>query len=99
MARIKYLFMLLATIMMSTLLVSAAPPPKTADECMAPQAFLARLVVAGDWIVKRAPNHVADSEVTGVVFREGGMINIAVFQNGCLALIVIVGKAPEDIKV
>jgi hypothetical protein len=99
MARIKYLLMLLAMIVASTLPSPAAPLPKTANECMAPQTFLARLVIAGDWIVKRAPNHVADTEVTGVVFREGGMINVAVFQDGCLALIVIVGEASEDIKV
>lgn len=99
MARIKNLLMLLAMIVASSLPASAAPAPKTAGECMAPEAFLARLVLAGDWIVKRAPNHVADSAITGVVFRENGMIDIAVFQNGCLALIVIVGEASEDLKV
>jgi len=93
-------FLWLAPLLVAGLtLPSSAAPDKVAapgNDCLAPHTFLTALSSAGDWIVKRAPNGVADEKVTGIVFREAGMINVAVFREGCLAMVVVVGKAPPD---
>jgi hypothetical protein len=66
---------------------------------LAPTAFLTALNSAGDWVVERSPNHVPDAKVTGVIFRHSGMIDVALFRQGCLAMIVIVGQAAPDLLV
>jgi hypothetical protein len=95
--------LLLTPVLLAGLVVpsGAAPmqPAQPGNECMAPHTFLTALSSAGDWIVKRDPVNAGDEKVTGVVFREAGMIDVAVFENGCLAMVVVVGKAPPDIKV
>jgi hypothetical protein len=68
-------------------------------QCLAPTAFLTALSSSGDWIVERSPQHVADTKLTGVIFRHSGMIDVALFRQGCLAMIVVVGEAPPDLLV
>jgi hypothetical protein len=78
---------------------AAAPTSPPATKCLAPEAFLTALVEAGDWIVTRDPAGVEDAKLKGVVFRESGMISVALFKKGCLAMVVVVGKAAPDIEV
>lgn len=74
---------------------SAAP----VDKCLAPAAFISAVSSAGDWVVERSPHHVPDAKVTGVIFRHSGMIDVALFRQGCLAMIIVVGEAPPDLLV
>ena len=76
-----------------------AKPAAPSKNCLQPHALLTALTSAGDWIIKRDPAGVADEKLTGLVFRQANMINVAVFQDGCLAMIVVVGKSPPDLKV
>jgi hypothetical protein len=76
----------------------ARPEPAAMHRCLPPQAFLTALDSAGLWVLKREPAGPAE-KVTGVVFRESGMIDVALFKNGCLAILVQVGKARPDIEV
>ena len=75
------------------------PPPAPVDKCLAPAAFISVVSSAGDWVVERSPHHVPDAKVTGVIFRHSGMIDVALFRGGCLAMIVVVGEAPPDLLV
>ena len=76
------------------------PAPAHPDtNCMAPAEFLNTLTTAGDWVIGSAPKGVEEAKITGVVFRESGMIDVALFRAGCLAAVVIVGKAAPDIMV
>ncbi len=84
---------------LATPTIAAPEKPTAAEQCLAPGAFLTALSSAGDWVVKRDPGGVGDEKVSGVVFREGGLIDVAIFRDGCLALVVVVGKAPPDIEV
>lgn len=80
-------------------LAAATPAPVPANKCMAPAAFISAVSLAGDWVVERSPHHVPDAKVTGVIFRHSGMIDVALFRGGCLAMIVVVGEAPPDLMV
>jgi hypothetical protein len=77
----------------------AAPAAMPEKDCMAPAAFLTALDQAGDWIIQRAPARVQDTELKGILFRDSGMINVALFKDGCLAAVMVVGQAPPDIQV
>lgn len=68
----------------------------TREGCMAPPEFIRTVATAGDWVIGQAPSHAPAERVTGVVFRESGMIDVALFKGGCLAAVVIVGKAAPD---
>ena len=70
-----------------------------ATACLAPAAFLTALADAGDWILKREVYAGDQNKLNGVVFRQGGMIDVALFQNGCLAMVVEIGKAAPDLQV
>jgi hypothetical protein len=94
----KLLLVTPVTVAMTILPSLAAAPASPANDCMAPKAFLTALSTAGDWIVKRDPAG-NDEKLTGVVFRDAGMFNVALFKDGCLAMVVIVGKAPPDREV
>lgn len=92
----------LPVILLSLSIPSFAAPSTTSDRagaCMAPKTFLSALTSAGDWVIKRDPNGAGDAQVTGVAFRHEGMIDVAVFKSGCLAMVVIVGQAPPDLQV
>jgi hypothetical protein len=71
------------------------PAPAQTAACLDQAAFLSALSDAGDWIIKRDP----DGAVARVAFRESGMIDVAVFRDGCLAVVVVVGQARPDFKV
>jgi hypothetical protein len=70
-----------------------------APQCMAPAEFRNTMAVAGDWVIGQAPSKVGRDPVTGIVFRESGMIDVALFDHGCLAAVVVVGKAAPDIVI
>ena len=101
MDRLKSLLLVPVTLAGFVLPTFAAPaqPTQPQVQCLAPHALLTALTTAGDWIIKRDPNGVGDEKLNGIVFREAGMINVAVFQQGCLAIVVVIGKAPPDIEV
>lgn len=67
-------------------------------DCLAPAAFETVLSTAGDWIVMRAPDGADKTKLKGIVFRDAGMINVALFEDGCLAAVMVVGKAPPDLQ-
>jgi len=77
----------------------AAPPAPADSRCLAPTTFISQLSSAGDWVVERSPHHAPDPQVKGVIFRHSGMIDVALFQRGCLAAIVVVGEAKPDLMV
>jgi hypothetical protein len=69
---------------------------RSQPRCMAPPEFIRTVATAGDWVIGQSPTHAPAERVTGVVFRESGMIDVALFRNGCLAAVIIVGKAAPD---
>ena len=75
---------------------TAAQPNPT---CLAPSAFIDQVSSAGDWVVEKSPLHAPDDQVKGVIFRDSGMIDVALFRGGCLAAIVVVGHAKPDTMV
>jgi len=70
-----------------------------APQCMAPAAFRDTMAVAGDWVIGQSPRHAPTHRIAGIVFRESGMIDVALFKDGCLAAVVVVGKAAPDLMV
>jgi len=72
-------------------------PAASTARCMAPAELLTTLATAGDWVIGKSPKNVDGANIKGVVFRESGMIDVALFEGGCLAAVVVVGKAAPDI--
>jgi hypothetical protein len=97
MTTLKSLLLAPMALAASTLPTLAAPPAMPEKDCLAPAAFLTALDSAGDWVIKRAPDGAAEAELKGILFREAGMINVALFRNGCLAVVMVVGKAAPDV--
>lgn len=77
----------------------AAPAAMPQKDCLAPATFVSALDQAGDWIIHRDPVRVQDTDLKGIMFRDSGLINVAVFKNDCLAAVMVVGEAPPDIEV